>query len=341
MAVRSLFALLLFWVAAHATAQSPSPTVLQISSWVPPGHFIYRELMAPWAAGVEKASQGRIKVDTLPKGVSSPAGHFDAIRDGLADVTFNIHGYVPGRFTLTKLVELPFIGDNAEALSVAYWRMHEKHLARVGEHKGLKVLALFAHGPGQVYNSRKPINTLADLQGIKFRVGGGMVNDVGRLIGANTMLKPATESYELMSAGVADGVFFPAESVSTFKLEKFVKFATIFPGGLYNTSFVFFMNDDKFQKLSKADQDAIMSVSGEALSRSMGRVWDVRDREAVAILAKAGVSTVKAGNALVDDVLKRTVSLEADWIKDANSKGLDGARILSEFKEEIRKAAAR
>ena len=341
MAVRSLLALLLFWIATHATAQSSAPTLLQISSWVPPSHFIYRELMAPWAAAVEKATQGRVKVETLPKGVSSPAGHFDAIRDGLADVTFNIHGYVPGRFSLTKLVELPFIGDNAEALSVAYWRMHEKHLARVGEHKGLKVLALFAHGPGQVYNSRKPINTLADLQGIKFRVGGGMVNDVGRLIGANTMLKPATESYELISTGVADGVFFPAESVSTFKLEKFLKYATIFPGGLYNTSFVFFMSDDKFQKLSKADQDAIMSVSGEALSRSMGRVWDVRDREAVAILDKAGVSSVKASGALVDDVVKRTVSLESDWIKDANSRGLDGVRVLSDFKEEIRKIVAR
>ena len=341
MGFKSLAALLMLGVAAHAAAQSTAPAVLQISSWVPPSHFIYRELMAPWAAAVEKASQGRVKVETLPKGVTSPAGHFDAIRDGLADVTFNIHGYVPGRFTLTKLVELPFIGDNAEALSVAYWRMHEKHLARVGEHKGLKVLALFAHGPGQVYNSRKPINSLADLQGIKFRVGGGMVNDVGRLIGANTMLKPATESYELISAGVADGVFFPAESVSTFKLEKFLKFATIFPGGLYNTSFVFFMSDDKFQKLSKADQDAIMSVSGEPLSRSMGRVWDVRDREAVAILDKAGVSSVKASGALLDDVVKRTVSLEADWIKDANSKGLDGARVLSDFKEEIRKAAAR
>lgn len=341
MGLRSLAALLVFGVASQAAAQSGAPTVLQISSWVPPSHFIYRELMAPWAAGVEKATQGRVKVDTLPKGVASPQGHFDAIRDGLADVTFNIHGYVPGRFTLTKLVELPFIGDNAEALSVAYWRMHEKHLARAGEHKGLKVLALFAHGPGQVYNSKKPINTLTDLQGIKFRVGGGMVNDVGRLIGANTMLKPATESYELLSTGVADGVFFPAESVSTFKLEKFVKFSTVFPGGLYNTSFVFFMNDEKFQKLSKADQDAVMSVSGEALSRSIGRVWDVRDREAVAILAKAGVSIVKAGTALVDDVVKRTASLEGDWVKDANAKGLDGIRVLGEFKEEIKKLAPR
>lgn len=132
MGLRSLAALLMLGVMSQAAAQAPAPTVLQISSWVPPAHFIYRELMAPWAAGVEKTTQGRVKVDTLPKGVASPAGHFDAIRDGLADVTFNIHGYVPGRFTLTKLVELPFIGDNAEALSVAYWRMHEKHLARAG-----------------------------------------------------------------------------------------------------------------------------------------------------------------------------------------------------------------
>lgn len=314
-------------------------TTLTMSSWVPPGHIMHREVIVPWSAAVEKATQGRVKVNILPKGVASPAGHFDAIRDGLADVTFNIHGYVPGRFTLTKITELPFLSDHAEALSVAYWRIHAKHLAKAGEHKGLKVLALFAHGPGQIYNGKRAINSVADLSGIKFRVGGGMVNDVATLMGVSSLLKPAPESYELMASGVVDGVFFPAESVDAFKLEKFIRHATLFPGGLYNTSFVFFMNEAVFNKLPKQDQDAIMSVSGEGFSRAIGRTWDNRDREANVALAKANMATVRASAAFVDDVKKKTASLEGDWIKDANAKGLDGAKVLAEFREEIARAA--
>ncbi len=314
-------------------------TVLTASSWVPPGHMMHREVMLPWAAAVERATQGRVKVNILPKGVASPAGHFDAIRDGLADVSFSIHGYIPGRFALTKLTELPFLSDSAEPLSVAYWRMHEKYLAAAGEHKGLKVLALFTHGPGHIYNSKRAVNAAADLQGIEFRVGGGMVNDVGTLMGANVLLKPAPESYELMFSGVVDGVFFPAESIDAFKLTNLVKHATLFPGGLYNTSFVFFMNEAAFSKLPKADQDAIMAVSGEGFSRSAGRAWDQRDREANAVLAKSNVVTITASAAFVDDVKKRTSALDAGWIKDAAAKGVDGAKVLGEFREEIRKAA--
>ena len=39
---------------------------LTASSWVPPGHLMHREVMLPWAAAVEKATQGRVKVNILP-----------------------------------------------------------------------------------------------------------------------------------------------------------------------------------------------------------------------------------------------------------------------------------
>jgi TRAP-type C4-dicarboxylate transport system substrate-binding protein len=335
------------WLAALAVVAGLSgavqaqtaPTVLRASSWVPPGHMMHREVMVPWVAAVEQATQGRVRVEILPRGVASPAGHFDAIRDGLADVTFNVHGYVPGRFTLTKLPELPFLGDSAEALSVAYWRIHERHLSKAGEHRGLKVLALFTHGPGQIYNAKKPIASLADLAGLKFRVGGGMVSDVASAVGATTLLKPAPESYELMAGGVIDGVFFPAESIEAFKIDKFIKHATLIPGGLYNTSFAFFMNEERFAKLPKADQDAILSVSGENFSRAIGRAWDARDRAAHQVLA--GVTTVPASPAFVAELRARTSALEADWVKAATAKGLDGAKVLAEFKDEVRKAGAK
>ncbi len=68
-----------------------------------------------------------------------------------------------------------------------------------------------------------------------------------------------------------------------------IKYATLFPGGFYGSAFGFFMNEDKWNKLSKADQDAIMSVSGEALARLAGKAWDKTDRAALEVMKKADI----------------------------------------------------
>ena len=100
---------------------------------------------------------------------------------------------------------------------------------------------------------------------------------MARALGASAFVKPAPESYELLSSGVADGTFFPLELIISFKLGSVVKYATLFPGGFYGSAFGFFMNEDKWNKLSKQDQDAIASVSGEALARLAGKAWDATD----------------------------------------------------------------
>jgi TRAP-type C4-dicarboxylate transport system substrate-binding protein len=311
--------------------------VLTVSSWLGPNHTLSQS-QAKWCDDVTAATASRVKCNILPKPVVAPPATFDAVRDGLADVSYSVHGYTPGRYVSTQVVELPFMGDSAEATSVAYQRIYDKSLAKLGEHKGLKVLAVFTHGPGIVYNSKRPINSLADMQGLKFRVGGGMVNEVGKAMGVNVTLKPAPESYELMSSGVMDGVFFPAESIESFKLEKLVRYKTAFPGGLYNTSFAFVMNEGTWNKISKADQDAITKLSGEAAARQFGRGWDAADRRGNAFMQSSGVVMQSASKAFVDEVKAKTSSLEAKWIADAKAKGLaNPEQIIKEYRAEIAK----
>ena len=314
-------------------------TTLSMSSWVPPSHSVTRTMVA-WGQEVERASNGRVKTTLLPKAVVAPPGTFDAVRDGLVDVSFTTHGYTPGRFVLTKIAEFPFLGDSAETMSVAYNRIYDKDLAKGGEHKGVKVLTMFTHGPGEMYNTKKPITQIADLAGMKIRVGGGVVNDVANALGVNSLLKPAPESYELLSSGVADGTFFPAESIASFKLEKVIKYATHVPGGLYNTSFAMFMNEDRFSKLSKQDQDAIMSVSGEHLARMLGKSWDAADKAGIDAMKAAGIPIVNASPALVKEIRDKTGGLEQAWVKEANAKGIDAARAMAEFREEIKRVSS-
>ncbi len=308
-----------------------------VSSWVPQSHLLYQDVIVPWTKDVESATAGRVKFNFLPKAVTNPPGTFDAIRDGLADVSLTVHGYSPGRFVLTKLAEMPFLGDKSEQISVAYQRIHERYLETAGEHRGVKVIAVFTHGPGYVYNTKKPVKSVEDMAGLKIRVGGGVVNDVARVLGASALLRPSTESYEIISTGVADGLLFPAESVVAFKLEKLIRHETVVPGGLYNTSFAMFMNEVAWNKLSKADKDAVAKVSGEKVARAAGRAWDARDEAARKQMSAAGVASVAADAAFMAEVRKRTAEVEEGFYKEATSRGWDGKRFLAEFRAEVRK----
>lgn len=319
---------------------STAQTTLTVSNWVPPAHPIQKGMVVPWCEGVQKATANRVRCNYLPKAVANPPGTFDAIRDGLADVSQTVHGYTPGRFFLTKVAEMPFLGDKAEHTSVAYQRIYDRYLANTGEHKGVKVLAVFTHGPGNIYNTKKPVQSLADLQGMKVRVGGGVVNDVAGALGTSSLLRPATESYEIIANGVADGLFFPAESIASFKLDKLIKHATLVPGGFYNTSFALFMNEGAWNKLSKQDQDAIMAVSGERASRMFGRTWDVADQAGVNALKANNIATVSASPKFVAELKSRIQPVEDEWVKEAKSRGWDGARFLSELRAEVKKVVS-
>ena len=94
------------------------------------------------------------------------------------------------------------------------------------------------------------------------------------------MLKPAPESYELLSQGVADGLFFPKESPFSFKLIPLLKHVTYVPGGLYNVTFALVMNEAKWKQISDADKAEINKLSGEALARRAGKAWDAVDARA-------------------------------------------------------------
>jgi TRAP-type C4-dicarboxylate transport system substrate-binding protein len=315
---------------AHA-----QPVALRASSWLPPSHPLSQS-QARWCAEVERVTAERVRCTLLARPVSAPPGTFDAVRDGLADLSFSVHGYTPGRYPLAQLAELPFSGDSAEAASVAYQRVFERHLAVMNEHRGLKVIAVFTHGPGQIFNARRPIASLADAKGLKFRVDGGSVNEVGKAIGATLVMKPSSESLELLTSGAVDGVFAPDESVSSMRLEKAIRYRTSVPGGLYNTSFAFVMNQDAWERIPKNDQAAIEQLSGEYAATLFARAWDQADRRGIGLMQATGVRTTVAGRAFVEELRARVAPLEQKWIAAARARQLPNPeQVLREFRAEV------
>ena len=318
-------------MAASASAQ----VVLTASSWLPPSHVL-TETQKEWCSQLEQKTGGKIKCNLLPRGVAAPPATFDAVRNGLADISFTVHGYTPGRFVTTQVAEFPFLGNNSEPVSVAFQRLYAKTPAMAEEHKGVKVIAVFTHGPGIVFNTKRPITKAEDLLGLKWRVGGGMVNEISKALGMNVTLKPAPESYELLSSGVMDGTLFPAESVESFKIDKVIKYGTTFPGGLYNTSFVFMMNQAKYDALAPDVKKAVDELSGEYAARLFGKGWDKVDRRGMAFMQANGVQLSKADAAFVKTVTDKTEPLVDAWAKLAEAKGMkEPKKALAGFRADI------
>jgi TRAP-type C4-dicarboxylate transport system substrate-binding protein len=313
-------------------------TTLTYSSWVPPTHHL-TVWQQNWAAELEKATNGRIKTQSLPKAPAAAPGTFDAVRDGLMDFSYVTASYTPARHILPLMAELPGAGATAEINSVAFSRIHWKYFQQIGEYKGVKLLAVWTHGPGQMF-TKKPLKSLDEFKNQKIRTGGGIAEAVANALGASAFVKPAPESYELLNSGVADGVFFPFESIVSFKLDKVIGQATVFPGGLYSSAFGFFMNEDKWNKLPKQDQDIIEKMSGEAAARSNGKSWDNADKLGLDALKAAGANIVPATPAMIAEAQKRNGPIIEDWIKKASPKLPNAKAVLDEFHQELKKVAA-
>ncbi|HSM20883.1 MAG TPA: TRAP transporter substrate-binding protein, partial [Rubrivivax sp.] len=291
-----------------------------------------------WCTQLEQKTAGKAKCNILPRGVTAPGGTFDAVRNGLADISYTVHGYTPGRFVTTQIAELPFLGDTSEPVSVAFQRLYARTPAMADEHRGVKVITVFTHGPGIVFNTKRPIAKADDLAGLKWRVGGGMVNEISKALGMNVTLKPAPESYELLSSGVMDGTLFPAESVESFKIDKVIKYGTRFPGGLYNTSFVFMMNQAKYDGLPADVKKVVDELSGESAARLFGKGWDKVDRRGLAFMQANNVQMTTADAAFVKTVGDKVAPLVDNWDKAAEAKGMkDPKKALADFRAEIAK----
>lgn len=308
-------------VLVTATLASPlamaQTTKLTMSSWVPPAHFIVKDILLPWTEAVKQATNGRVSIELLPKAVGSPPQHFELARKGVADVTWGNFTYEPERFKMMWFAELPMMGTSDEAASVALWRTYDKYLASNAAFKGVKMVGVGMLGGGQIHHPSKGLVNPEDFKGLKVRMGGPIQKRLLEELGAVPVSGPATKAYEMLQGGVIDASLHPIESVVNFRLDGILKHHTIVPKGFYDGTFFIVMNEGKFKKLSAADQQAVMKVSGEMLSRNWGKAFDQQSKAAQAKMSADGHVFVQPSSTLVN-MMRKTRS---DMLQELNAEG--------------------
>jgi TRAP-type C4-dicarboxylate transport system substrate-binding protein len=300
---------------------------LKFATFFSPKHTMQVGVWEPWAEKINKLTNGQVKVTMFPGGaLGKPGDHYALVEKGIADIVYILQDYIPGRFPMTAVFELPFMVPNSKQASKAMWETFEASPDFQKEYAKVKVLALFCHPPGHFHTTKKAIRSIDDLKGMKIRTVSPAVTDALKIYGAIPVEMPITETYTALERGVVDGTVIDWGGLEVFKLNDLVKYST--ETDFYIVTMAVLMNKHKWDSLPPDVQKIISDNSGLALSLWCGEVYDATDEPAKQRVVKSGVQVIQLPEADLNKLNAQTIPQREQWVKQMQARGLDGASVL-------------
>jgi TRAP-type C4-dicarboxylate transport system substrate-binding protein len=324
-----LFALLLAFALvssalAPAAGAAGKPVELNYSLFFPATHG-HTLLATEWAREVEQRTNNAVKITIFAGATLTPADQtYDGVVNGIADIGMSVLAYSKGRFPLSEVLDLPLgytSGLQATRLANAYYaEFKPKELGDV------KIMYLMAHGPG-ILHTKKPVEKLEDLKGMKIRCTGGSSKIVAAL-GATPVAMPQNEAYDALQKGVVDGLVSPVETLKGWKFAEVVKYSTRNIGSSYSLGFFVAMNRQKWNSLPKEAQNAIEQVNREFVDRA-GKAWDDFDKAGTEFAVGKGVRIIELSKAEDTRWAQLVQPILVDYADATKAKGLPGYEALA------------
>jgi len=138
---------------------------------------------------------------------------------------------------LFGVFEMPYLVKDRNHMKRIENDVFWKTLAPSVEAKGLKVIAVWENGYRHITNSKRPINTPADLQGIKLRVPEGKWRvKMFQTYGANPSPMKFSEVFTALQTGVMDGQENPFTQIYSAKFQEVQKFLSL-TGHVYTPAY--------------------------------------------------------------------------------------------------------
>ena len=313
---------------------------LKFHTFMAPQSNVWLTMHKPWMEKVEKESGGRIKFEAYPAMQlgGTPVQLYDQAKDGVVDIVWTLPANTAGRFPRIEVFELPFIMNNAEATSKAYWEYTQTMAP--DEFKDVQVLALHVHGPGMFHTKDKLIKHADDLKGMKLRGPTRQITKMLGYLGATPVGMPLPQIPDALSKGTIVGCVIPWEVVPSVKVNELTKFHAEFDpagGSLYTTTFVMAMNKAKYNSLPPDLKKIIDNNSGMATSAWLGKVQQGNDPVGRKSAADRGntIFTVSAADA--QEFRRKSRAIEVEWMEDMNKRGFDGKKLMETARTLIEK----
>lgn len=233
-----------------------------------------------FAEHVEKASGGKMKVRAIgAAALGSDVQMQQALIGGAQEMMVGSTATLVGITKEMALWDTPFLFANSkEADTLLDGPVGQKVMAKLPE-KGLVGLAYWENGFRNLTNSKRPVNKLEDLEGIKLRVMQNNVYlDSFKTLGANAVPLPFSELFSALETKTVDGQENPYNTILSSKFYEVQKYVSV-TNHVYSP-WIVLVSKKWWDGLSK-DEQKVLSDAAKA-SRDFERK-DTREEAAKAL----------------------------------------------------------
>lgn len=311
-------------------AQAPLVMKMQ-TSW--PASDIWMDFAKQYVDRVEAMSGGRLKIDLLPAGAVVGAFQvMDAVSDGVLDAAHSVSVYWYGKSKAASFFGTgPVFGGSATTMLGWFYEGGGKELY---EELTQQVLGLNVYGlmgmpmPAQPFGwFKQEVNTVADLQGFKYRTVG-LAADLLQGMGMSVAQLPGGEIVPAMERGVIDAFEFNnPSSDSRFGAQDVAKNYYLSSYHQASEAFEFLFNKDFMDDL-EPDLQAILRYGVEASATSnLALAMREYSNDLQKLINESGVKVHRTSKEILEGQIaawdKLIPELEADAF---NKKVMDSQR---------------
>ena len=282
--------------------------------------------LTQFAADVAKASGNKLAITVHPNGALFKAPEIKrAVQTGQAQIGEVLMSLLENENPVFGTDAVPFVATGFDA-SWKLWQAQRPVVEKILTAQGIKLLYAVAWPPQGIY-SKKPLNTVADMKGLKWRAYNPATTRIAQHVGAQPLTIQAAELSQALSTGVVDSFMSSgATGVDSKVWESLTHFAT---ADAWLPKNMVIVNQKEFDKLDASTQEAIVTAAKAAEERGWKRMRDFTS-ESLATLRNNKITVYEPSPALKGELSKLGDTLLTEWLAKA---GADGQAIITSFRK--------
>lgn len=291
-------------------------------------HPVVQQVFIPWMEEINKRTNGEVTIRYFNPGTICPEGEmYASLLSGSVAIASTQTSRTSGAMPLNSAMEVPFLFPSAESASAAMYHMAKKYPAWGDEFAGMELLTAYTSALVQIHTTKKPVNGMADLKGLKISSSTPFGRDIVRALGANGVHVPLPDTYLALSRGMAEGCFLAFAPLRSFKINEVLKHSFVCNASV--VGMFLGMSKQAWEKLTPEQRAIFVETTGEMLARKLGKQLDVSADADRKLLEADGVTVVTAGEAELQKMRQATTKLTAEWVASTEKrKGITGVRAI-------------
>ncbi|WP_439685303.1 TRAP-type C4-dicarboxylate transport system, periplasmic component [Cupriavidus oxalaticus] len=291
-----------------------------------PAGNLHTENLQQMANDVNKATGGKLKIVLHPNGSLLKANEIKrGVQTGQVQMGEILMSLLANENPVFGVDAVPFL---ATSYTDAYklWQASRPVTEKVLDKQGMKLLYAVAWPPQGIY-ANKPINSAADMKGLKWRAYNPATSRIAELVSAQPVTIQAADLAQALATGTVNSFMSSGATGVDTKVWESVKYFYAVDAWLPKNMLV--VSKKAFAALDKPTQDALLKAVADAEKRGW-QVSEQKTKEYLATLAKNGMTVQPPSPQLKADMQKVGQTMVGDWAKTA---GDDGTAILNAYRK--------